>query len=118
MGTTARAGSSNATSAPGATPTTASTAPAPPKPVFTSATANPDTFECTVGQKEYTYINWTTRDATSVTMGDKNGLPPNSSGTGYFWGFTCGSDSVTLVAHGPGGDTTQTVNWRWQEPQP
>ena len=120
-GTTSPGATTNPKTAPNATtaPTTAPAAPGSPKPVFTSASVDPDTFEnCPLGSKQYTYVRWTTTNATSVTLGDKNGLEPNSSSP-YFYPFKCGeTDSVTLVAHGPGGDTTQTLNWRWQAPQP
>jgi hypothetical protein len=120
VGTTSRNGTTNATSTPNATanPTAAPAAPALAKPAFTSASVDPDSFTCTPGENQYTYVRWTTTNATTVTMGDKNGLEPNSSSP-YFYPFKCGEkDSVTLVAHGAGGDTTKTVNWRWQAPQP
>lgn len=115
-----RTGSVAATPGPTATapPTTAPTPTGPPKPEFTSAYASPDEFACDQGENVQMKIYWTTKNATGITLGHYAGpVSPNGSDN---WFFRCGVDPdfVTIVAHGPGGDVSRKVSWRWTFRQP
>lgn len=98
-------GSGTSTSQP--TPPPASPTPALPKPEFTSVTVRD--VECGgTGSEVNVLVGWKTTNATSVDLKGGN-YPPNHDAASFT--YRCGQDPprFTLVAHGPGGDTTKTV---------
>jgi len=82
------------------------------KPLFTSAAGSPSSIPCpSKGASSRITVSWATKNATSVSASD--GGPGNQPPSGSFAFDGCSRKSVTLVAHGPGGDASVTVSWTY-----
>jgi len=97
---------------------TTPTTPAVPKPNFTSASISPGLVVCSMlGETKYLDLSWSATNATSVSNSiGGTGFKPMQSGVQYV--YHCGRDpnSITLTAHGPGGDAATTVSFNYTIP--
>jgi hypothetical protein len=104
----------HATAAPTTTTTTL------PKPAFTIATATPGAVYCNGTNTPPITIQWATKNATSVDL-QLEGQGPRTEqpvAAKFMGPYACSSGYATLTAHGPGGDTTVTVNWNHLQAPP
>jgi hypothetical protein len=84
-----------------------------PKPVFTQASASPTTVICDSSANTPSLVlSWNAENADRVERSGSGfaNLPTHS--TVNFSSLACKQGGVTLVAHGPGGDTATTISWR------
>jgi|GEM_PF-4058422 len=94
--------------------TSTTTAPSGPKPTFLTAGASPGLVVCqSAGEATGVHLYWTTANATSVEVQVPGAGPGYNANTPVFaLDFQCNKlNSVTIVAHGPGGSVSRTISW-------
>jgi hypothetical protein len=116
---TGKSGNGSGSGSGSAKSSTATSAPTP-KPMFTTATVSPGAVYCpnSYNTSVQVTITWAAVNTQSVDLvfsqNTETGFPPRGS----MAIFACISNSMTFVAHGPGGTTSASVSWGHLSPPP